>query len=390
MHIGIAGPINLNSLNIKYDGDRTLWPKGLGGSPVNYEINALLERGYKVSIFSLCTEVNKGKSFEWHEENLSIYVGQYRKKARNRCIDLFKKERDFIKEAILKSQPDVIHAHWQYEWGWAALDSKIPTLLTCHDAPFNILKHQKDLYRVCRLIMAFFVLKKAKYLTAVSPYTAKGLRLFTKEKITIIPNFEPDTTFDHYKIKETVKQLHIAMVNNGFNELKNVSTGILAFNELKKTLKADLHLYGSGHGGNEEAYNWCKNNNIDITNIHFHGSLPIEVLMEKLSESDILLHTSKEESCPMVIIEAMAMGLPTLAGEKSGGVPWVLQDGGGKTVDINSIPDIVAGIKDIISIENYQKHSVDANRIALERFSKTVVLNAYLQELIKLNTSKNK
>jgi hypothetical protein len=120
MHIGITGPILIPSITLKYIGDRTNWPTGLGGVPVNHLINALLELGHKVSVFSTTTEIEIGESFEWHEENLSIYLGPHRKRARQYCPDFFAVERRYIKEAIIKAQPDFVHAHWQYEWAWGA------------------------------------------------------------------------------------------------------------------------------------------------------------------------------------------------------------------------------------------------------------------------------
>ena len=41
----------------------------------------------------------------------------------------------------------------------------------------------------------------------------------------------------------------------------------------------------------------------------------------------ILLHPALEEACPMALLEAMALGVPVVAGMNAGGVPWVL-DGG--------------------------------------------------------------
>ena len=336
-------------------------------------------------------EIQPGNSFEWLEGNLSIFIGPYRKRARERCLDFFYKERRYLKNKILEIKPNVIHAHWQYEWGWAALSSRIPTLLTCHDSPLTILKNQMDLYRVFRLIMAFIVLRKAKYLTAVSPNTKKRLTIFTKKRITIIPNFVSDFTFTYYKERNLKSIIKLVMINNGFDGNKNVKLGMESFKVLKLRLpKLELHLYGAGHGKNEDAENWCIENNI-LKSVFFHGEIAHNQLMIELSKADILMHTAFEESFGMILIEAMAMGIPVVAGKNSGGVPWVLKDGGGELVDITSVIEINNGIEKVIS--NYNLISLKAKNSVMERFSKNKVILQYLHEMksvLELTGSKKK
>jgi glycosyltransferase involved in cell wall biosynthesis len=396
MHIGIVGPIHLPSItNFKKDIEQ-FSPIGMGGTPVNHQINALLEMGHKVSVFSLSPEMEIGESFEWSNLNLNIFVGPFRKSARQRCLDLFRIERNYLENKIRLIKPEIIHAHWQYEWGWAALNSTIPTLLTCHDAPLEVLKSQRDLYRLVRAIMAFIVLKKATYLTSVSPHTAIGLRLFTKKQIEIIPNFEPENVFSLYdpeKRKYIIDQkIKIGMINNSFFGLKNVKNGILAFNNFKEIFpNAELHLFGAQHGINEDAYNWTMANAPSSSGIFFQGQIPFQNLMKELSNMTILLHTSKEESCPMVIIEAMAMGIPIVAGNNSGGIPWMLNSGGGELTDIMNISSINASLLKIVETPNiYQAFSNKAREEALKKFSQHVVMKKYLEQYDKISYAKNK
>ena len=226
MKIGICGPVFLPMLRPYLFENENVDVKGMGGTPVNHQIIALLERGYEVHVYSVTPELQPGESRIWNGKNLRIYMGPFRKRARHHARDFFLKERRFMKNSMLDSEPDIIHAHWQYEWGWAALDSGIPTLLTCHDAPFQVLKAQRDLYRVIRLIMAGICLKKAKHLTAVSPYTASGLRFFTKREVKVVPNFEPDRVFDLYKTGRNIgDRINITMINNGFHQRKKRGKG---------------------------------------------------------------------------------------------------------------------------------------------------------------------
>lgn len=380
MHIGITGPIYIPSINFQYKGDKSNWPKGMGGVPVNHLINALLEKGYKLSVFSSSPEIAIGDSFEWHEENLSIYMGPHRGRPRYVCRDFFAVESNYIKNAILKAQPDFVHAHWQYEWALGALKSGISTLVTCHDSPLHVLKAQPDLYRLYRLIMSFIVIRKATHLTTVSDNCAKGLQFISSKKITIIPNFEPDVIFNYHKpFRVLGSEISIAMINNGFTTLKNVTVGILAFEQFQLLYpNAVLHLYGKSFAPGEEAYTWCKSKVI-MDNIIFHGSVPFDQLMHKLATMDLFLHTSRQESFGMVLVEAMAMGIPVIAGNKSGGPEWILEDGGGMLVDINSVEDVKQALINLMSPQVYSNCSKIARTVAVNRFSEKMVVDQYLE-----------
>lgn len=385
MKIGISGPAFFPMLQPWLYPTEIVDLKGTGGTPVNHQIIALLEMGYEVHLFTVTPELLPGETREMHGDKLHIYAGPFRRRARHRTPDFYQKERAFLKEKMMEIKPDIIHAHWQYEFGWAAIDSGIPTLLTCHDAPLKVLGAQMDLYRSIRLIVASICLRKAKYLTAVSPYTAVGQRLFTKVPVAVIPNFEPDNIFAFYKEGRQISEnINIAMINNGFLGRKNVAKGILAFNEFTKIYpNAVLNLYGAENTEKGEAGKWCKENNIR-SNVFFHGEKPFDEVIAALSKADIFLHTSLEESCPMVLIEAMAMGIPVVAGEKSGGIPWMLEEGGGLLTDINSTQKISNSLLEIARPDRYAKISGEGRKIALERFSREVVINKYLKMYEKI------
>jgi len=198
--------------------------------------------------------------------------------------------------------------------------------------------------------------------------------------VSVIPNFEPDSVFSLVRKNRVLdEKINITMINNGFHHRKNVGVGVRAFSMFSRNFpNAELHLYGSGNGLHEDADTWCDENKI-AGNIFFHGEIPFDQLMSSLSKADIFLHTSQEESCPMVLIEAMAMGIPVAAGEKSGGIPWMLENGGGELVDINDPFSVCEALEDLSDPEHYRKLSAEAREIALNRFSKEVVVGKYLE-----------
>ncbi|WP_247237837.1 glycosyltransferase family 4 protein [Telluribacter sp. SYSU D00476] len=383
IHIGITGPIYTPSLKAVIKNYNDNWPKGLGGVPVNQLIESLVIKGYRVSVFSNSPDVDEGKEFVHHQDNLSIYIGPSRSRVKYQVLDFYKIERNYITESLKRAKPDIIHAHWQYQWAWAALDSGIPTLITCHDSPLHVLKSNPDTFRLFRFLIALIVLKKAKYLTTVSPYCAEGIKLLTNKHISIIPNYESNFVYSLYATRSisSDRNIRIAMINNGFTKRKNVEVGIQAFEIfLNKYPNSQLHLFGIDHGINEKAYHWCKAKNIDTCNIHFHGNLEFDSLMKTLSTMHVLLHTSTEESFGMVIVEAMAMGIPVVAGKESGGPAWILNNGGGILTDINNKTKVYQSLIEIVQKDTYILNSKSARKSALERYCEDKVVNMYITE----------
>lgn len=380
MHIGIVGPISTEQLKPHLSNIPSDSPAGLGGIPVNNLIIELLKRRRKLSVFSLSPDVSAEKSpIILQGNNLTVYYGPFRPRARSRMIDFFKVERAFLKSMLIKVKPDIIHAHWQYEWGWAALDSGIPMLLTCHDSPIHILKANKNLYRLGRLVMGAYVLRRARNLTAVSPYTARGIGSFSSKEVDIVSNFEPNYIFDMYKKRTISRPVRIAMVNNGFGRGKNIEIGIKAFSLLRQKIsEVELFLFGHDFGPNEKAETWVKQNNL-TSNVHFKGYSDFNNLIKELNRMDIFLLTSIEESCPMVLLEATALGIPVIAGKKSGGIPWVLEGGAaGILVDVRSEGEVAEALWGLISDpQKYQHYSLAGRENAEKRFTAKVVVDQY-------------
>lgn len=377
LHIALVGPIYTPSLSVDFGTFEP--PLGMGGEPVNLLLNSLLARGFRVTVVTLTPEVKDLVSFD--NGKVKVIFGPYRASGKQRVFDFFKQERKFIKAQIESCRPDVVHAHWQYEWGWGALSSKSPTLLTCHDSPLHILKYQPDVYRIFRLIVAFIVLKKATYLTTVSHSCEKGLKFLTNKPMYVVPNFESNLVFNKYRSRtlNKTRKVRIVMINNGFTSLKNVHIGILAFLLLNQRHdNLELYLYGSSFELNGVAHKWTMNMSDKGDNIYFKGKYDFTNLMSELADCDILLHTSRHESFGMVLVEAMAMGIPVVAGQNSGGVCEILSEGGGVLVEVKDPLKVAAGLEFLLIGENYATESIVARKVATERYREDSVVNLYL------------
>lgn len=334
MKIGISGPIETEVLIDYIDFDDTFYPKGLGGSPITSLIKALLEKGNDVSVYTLSPDIVK--PFFLAGKKLRIFIGPYRE--RHKMRDLMRKEIIFIRNFIKNDEPEIVHAHWSYEFALGALYSSRPTLVTFHDWAPHILYFSKDLYRLGRLIMNYITIIKANHFSVVSPYLKNYLQKYVKKELPVIPNGLDKEIF---REKDIEKDDKIIAVNNGFSKLKNVKIILKAFKLIREKLPTySLYLIGKDFGKGEMAEKWAKENHLE-QGVFFIGSLPYKNLLTELSNSKLFIHSSFEESFGMVLIEAMAKKIPVIGGKKSGAVPWILENGkSGILIDVKSYQDI--------------------------------------------------
>lgn len=384
MHIGIAGPILTDSLKNYLDLPEN-YPKGLGGASVINLVIGLLKLNCEVSVYTLDTKIKE--SIIIKGEKLKIYFGEYREKGSSRMLDFFNKESQLIKKFILIDKPDIVNAHWGYEFAIGAIKSGYPHIITLRDVPLEILKLKKDLYRFIRLLMNYWVMRNGKHFCANSPYTAERLKIFKKD-LPVIPNSILTEWIVNNPKDFPKEKIKIVSILSGWGERKNPQPALKAFSLLRKKYKEKLeyHFYGQGYEKNELGYDWAKANNL-LDGVYFKGQKPYEEIMELLPNFDILLHPAKEESFGMSLIEAMAKGLPVVAGKNSGAVPWVLNYGNnGILIDITSEQEIIDAILSLIVNKNlYEKLSLDGIQYVTNNFSdiKTAQkLTDILKELI--------
>lgn len=396
MRIGIAGPLGTPDIEHLLDGDTSLLPREMKGATLLVSlITGLIRSGHEVSAYTTDPALvpRRQNRVVARGRNLSVYYVPRRRSslrpdrgAPGRMLDLFALERRALADAMREDRPDIIHAHWTYEFAAAALDTGLPCLVTCHDSPWAILRSQPDLYRIGRLLMARSVLRRMRHATVVSPYLIKELRRMTSASLSVVPNPLPDSVFKAGHVRSgrdfKVRSPEIAMLLNGWSSRKNPEPGMLAMGILRAVYPdARMHLYGPGFGVGERAWHWAVEHRMEDAFV-FHGWTPYVQTMQELAGMDILLHPAIEESFGMTIAEAMALGVPVVAGRESGAVPWVLgtENGGGMLVDVRSPEKIAEALVTMLSDPDlYARFAAQGHARAVEQFSASAVSVAYLQ-----------
>lgn len=332
----LCGPVEMAPLRPWLHAPDGAMPRGLGGTPVVDLARAALEAGRQVRIFTLDPTVTTEMVLEG--PRLQIFVGPFRE--RHRARDLFRSERAYLRSAIGRERPSVVHAHWTYEFALGAMESGVPTVVTAHDAPLRVLRLLPTPYRLMRTVMAFETARQARFLTAVSHSVAEHFRRYFRYSgaIRVIPNGLLEEWFPGRRGEGRTGGSVFASVLNGWGELKNGAAVLTAFAMVRKVLPgSELLLFGVGHGEGEEAQEWARPRGMDA-GVRFLGAVDRATLRRELGgRADVLVHPSREESFGMTIAEAMALGLPVIAGRQGGAVAEILEDGAcGVLTDVQS------------------------------------------------------
>lgn len=376
MKIGVSTPIDVNALRHHLViADDAVIPTGMGAPAITPLIEGLLTANHTVSIYSLDYHVTTPVILRGPQ--LTIYIGHYRPRARQRCPDLFRAEGKVISRFIQQDQPEIVHAHWGYEYALGAILSGYPHLITLHDNPWVVLRYVTDAYRVVRLLLKLLVLRKGKHFTAVSPYIAKALQSSTCQPVVIPNALQP--ALGNFHPFPTGPQRRIISMTAEWSSLKNIDTALLAFRKIRRRFPdVEYWLYGADYGPNGKVQRWAQARDL-AEGVYFAGKASHSEIISLLPGFDIMLHPSREESFGLTLVEAMQAGVPVVAGDKSGAVPWVLGEGRyGILTDINSPTAIAESVCELLTQpEQYQYLSALGLDTVQKRFSIASVTAAY-------------
>jgi glycosyltransferase involved in cell wall biosynthesis len=201
--------------------------------------------------------------------------------------------------------------------------------------------------------MARTVLRRARHVTAVSPYLREEVKSMASAPIEVVPNPIAPALLGmapaHPRAVDPAAP-RIAMVLNGWIDLKNPKGGLATFSLLRKSApKAELHVFGVGYEAHGPAVKWAQRRGLAV-GATFHGPLPQRDLLAALQTMDLLLHPSLEEAGSMIVTEAMALGLPIIGGVDSGAMAWITGNGAaGIMTDATRPEQLAAAIRELLT-----------------------------------------
>lgn len=332
LRIGILSPFTTTDF-IDYfeeEEDRIVLQKAFSNvaPSISALVSSFLKEGHFVRVFTLgnISAIVKSPLLE------IVIIEKYKNYPGRYIWGVFNNSRYIYKAlSVNYSDLDVLHAHWTYEYAYAAgiLCHKKIVFCTVRDWAPYIFKFEKLKNKVTwcfKLLIAYKVYKnKNIHFIANSPYTAALLEQKLSIKAEMIPNSIEDIFFNEISLpKDINSDLRILCISSSLDSRKNISSLLIAFElVLKKMPSATLTLIGPPFVPNNPEMSKYKLNR----NVILEGRIPHKELSIYLDRATLFVSPSLEETFGNTFLEAISRKIPVIGGENSGAVPYVLHHG---------------------------------------------------------------
>lgn len=273
----------------------------------------------------------------------------------------------FIKGTVRKLNErfnfDIIHAHRVFPEGFAAVllgkFFKKPVVITIHGSDINSL-HKNIFIRK----MILFTLNRADEIIAISvALKTKILEVGAVEskKISVLFNGVDLDTFKVQSKKKARERLSlpqekkIILFVGNLVDVKNPLLLIEAVCRLKRGKNGEYLFVIIGEGSLKgEIENRISKYSLGEA-VVMAGAKPHEKLPVWMAAADCLVLPSKSEGMGVVLLEAMACGLPIIA-TRVGGIPEVITDGeNGILITSNNVGELEKSIENLIDDERLRE-----------------------------------
>ncbi|RIX26090.1 glycosyltransferase family 4 protein [Amnibacterium setariae] len=341
MHIALTGPMTLSLLEPELGSE--IPSSGFPFPGTSQLVLDYLRAGHEVT--AITTGFDIAEPVRRSSGRLEVLVLPSRSRGRARAFDFFREERHAITGALDAAEPDVIHAHWTYEFGLAARAAAAPALVSVHDWAPAIARLNRHPYWYFRWVMQVACLARRGALVAPSSYIADRVQRWYRQPCAVIPNGVDLAAYT------TVVPSHrpvVAMLNVGFTDRKNVETGLRAWPAVRQAHpEAVLALAGPDFEPGGVADRWAREHDL-AAGVRFLGPLDPDAVPAFLGDAALFLHTSREESFGVVLVEAMAAGLPVIVGADSGAAPDVVRPAG-LAIDVCDPGAVARAVEELLS-----------------------------------------
>ena len=375
MKIVLLGSVNPRDFDLSQEDYNRVNGLKFGRSvPVSDLAITLAQLGHEITVIGIVGTADSVLSMKTQNGVKLIYVlGRRREKLK--AITFYSAERKSLISEIACIKPDVVHAHWTYEYALAAQDSGLPHLITVHDEPWEILQGFRNLFFFLRLLIAIRVRSRSSdNFVFVSEY----IRMRWKQRM-LVPGGEVIPNMNRLAISnsaESKRLNHVIAVGNT-DRRKNIRGLLAAWQMVLQTNpNLRLHLVGPGLGlGDSLAKEF--DSKFEYGQVTWHGSIDRRELSNLYSRCKVLVHPSLHESFGLIYLEAFASNLGVIAFEKSGSAREVMGNAGLILKD-SSLKSLADAILNLTSNQTLLNQLTENGRARLEKYSPNLVSRMYI------------
>ncbi|RIV12163.1 N-acetyl-alpha-D-glucosaminyl L-malate synthase BshA [Priestia flexa] len=360
----------------------TCYPSVGGSGVIATELGKLLaEKGHEIHFISSSMPFRLNKVYPniyFHEVEVNQYsVFKYPP------YDLALASK--MAEVAQREKLDLIHAHYAIPHAVCAFLAKqmvspnLKIVTTLHGTDITVLGEDSSLTELIK-----FAIEKSDCVTAVSDALIEQTnQLINPDKdICTVYNFIDEREY-HRKDVGNLKQDYgisddekvIIHVSN-FRQVKRVQDVVRTFKRIHERIPSKLLLVGDGPDMRNVSQ-LVKELNLEDA-VLFLGKQ--DNVAELYSISDLKLLFSEKESFGLVLLEAMACGVPCI-GTKIGGIPEVIEDGvTGYICELGDVETAASKAVQLLSDQQlHQQISRGALQAVNQKFHSTEIVNQYEQ-----------
>ena len=254
-------------------------------------------------------------------------------------------------------KPDLIHVHVLTRCGVVALWQKI-----INGTPYTITEHWSrylpgnDFGGFLRKMMTKFVVKNASTVTTVTENLAKAMQNhgLKNKNYVVLPNVVDVNLFKPIeKNNSKVKIIHISCFEN---KSKNIS-GLIDALSILESRDVEYQCVFIGEGIDFEVMKEYAAAKLNPLNIRFTGLLQGQKLADEMASGDFLVLSSNYENMPVVILEALACGLPVVSTDV-GGIKEIVDESCGILVPAKDSERLADAMQTTIMNLNYDTNTL--------------------------------
>ncbi|MGJ9456796.1 N-acetyl-alpha-D-glucosaminyl L-malate synthase BshA [Oceanobacillus sp. CF4.6] len=288
-------------------------------------------------------------------------------------------------EVIDQEKLDILHVHYAMPHAICAILAKdiaqhdVKIVTTLHGTDITVLGIDHTFKKIIK-----HGIEKSDAVTAVSgSLVNQTIQMLDLNKdISVIYNFVNEEEY-HKKSVPTLKEQYgidpdekVLIHISNFRKVKRVQDIIYSFNSIRKQVKSKLLLIGDGP---EYSHMMQLVEKLDLKeHVLFLGKQ--NNISELLSIADLKLLLSEKESFGLVLLEAMACGVPCI-GTNVGGIPEVIKHNEtGYIVELGDIETTAQYAIELLNNEHLlNQFSENATRHSKENFKSSKIVNTYIE-----------